>query len=1018
MNDYNFTFTAGEDTYDTSDFIDKLRREKENYAAFAQSQLNYDNEATKSLLQAIDNYGNMIGSTDKYRMSPMGLNTKMKIYGNAGPQLVRVENSRRGPNDVFYSDVDSVARYLINKTLNGVKKITPSSQPTVTDIPYKIGVTVESEAERKKREAEEAKRKKEEEEARKKKEEEEKNKPLENTFEKGSDELLYDSSPVILNGVALDPSEKSIMDATNKLITYQWMDPAMTQSRNARFEEFSKLSPEQHRLLWQQSLGIPDENYELWNQEQIRQGDAAAFYNSLYDYYNQGLNMFLQDPTKKPIGFDDIALARLMYGQTGLSQTDKASFNRNVHHVQRQDGSSYFILPGQLKEGMTNSPTVITLEQDPVSKKLTYKKRYIGTILDDMNSLSSYKNLIQGYLRELQGYQFSKSKAEKEKNGGTISKYQAGGGFADMSAYNMSQILGEQAIGDELGVAEELGVTPAQAHGRMRPVFASGSYAANPNDSMPGTDFGVLDDPLKLSAQDKARLASIALNLGSVVSNAAGFTPASAVSGLLGTLTQAGADFTDDNVTFGDAASNLGLGLVSDAMALVPGAGAASKAAKILKTAAPFMGLYGTVLTMSNMPNYAASLKRVYENGIHNATSEDILEAARGITAATGMLFSGKALLKNLKPKYKAADNKVALQVTKDGKTQDLIFEGDVAAKVKEASAAGKAQEALDNIYGKDFYKAEAAKAVSEAKKWWKPWDRNTSTKNVTKDVMVDKDGNISYIKGTGFEGDNTYKAIKAGDVLIGYDGKPLVHKKGSFKLDAAGNKIPKIDPKTGAPMKDKKGNPVYKTYSKDVPIKATEDTEVSGMPQTLPFKLDKHKITPAHATAKDLTEIESQITNINSKIAAEKTLAEAYKKQYQDLVLAADANPFDSGATLFLDGANKDKAAALDWANIQRRAKGLPDLTATLPNAALLEEIKNIQKEQTTSLLQGIKAKLDGIDTSIKLKINGKDFVIDSHPQVKALTPEEITNLLKLNKQGGVLDLKKCSKFIKKYGR
>lgn len=141
----------------------------------------------------------------------------------------------------------------------------------------------------------------------------------------------------------------------------------------------------------------------------------------------------------------------------------------------------------------------------------------------------------------------------------------------------------------------------------------------------------------ELSAQDRARLAAAALDIGSV---AASFVPGagtatSAALGVASTLTNLGADIADEGTSGWETAGNALYGLGMDAVGLIPGLGLTGKAAKIAKVLKPMSKWIKGSLQAYGIATSAKAFDKFLTNP-SDMSVEDWRDLAIGLKAVSG----------------------------------------------------------------------------------------------------------------------------------------------------------------------------------------------------------------------------------------------------------------------------------------------------------------------------------------------------------------------------------------------
>ena len=296
------------------------------------------------------------------------------------------------------------------------------------------------------------------------------------------------------------------------------------------------------------------------------------------------------------------------------------------------------------------------------------------------------------------------------------------------------------------------------------------------------------------TGSDIARLASVGMDLGSIVAAATGpetlgaGTLVSAGLGVGSTLTNFGADIADGENLW-NATKSAGTGLAMDALGLIPGAGAASKMGKIGKVLVRYvprlLAAYGAYEGYENMPYIVNSTKKLLTPGA-KMTVDDYRNITQGIGLVTGVVSAGARRSRGQKnasdfqttkqqndylrggKNWKLdgpgtrrinMDNEVALNFKdKNGKKVTKIFSGEDAEKIRNASSNKEINEVLSNYDLKDLT-LDTRKSLrphfqwirSESKKWQSPIHRGNVTAT-RYNIYKNGKGEV-YTNATGLQG-------------------------------------------------------------------------------------------------------------------------------------------------------------------------------------------------------------------------------------------------------------------------
>ena len=210
---------------------------------------------------------------------------------------------------------------------------------------------------------------------------------------------------------------------------------------------------------------------------------------------------------------------------------------------------------------------------------------------------------------------------------------------------------------------------------------------------------------------DIARLGGLAVDLGSLVTGMTGFTPASTITGLVGTGANFIADL-EDGFQWSDAgraAANLGLDVVS----LVPGLGIASSGSKVaknlIKWAPRLLAAWGTAEAYAPAK---ASLTKAINDGITSLTVEDLRNLSGGIAAITGVGVGAKNTYKSVQLRNQAKTGKHFVETNKG----EVKLSDSQLKELKSKKGLEEQNKYLKSIVGDDY---ELITKFGGA--WWNP---------------------------------------------------------------------------------------------------------------------------------------------------------------------------------------------------------------------------------------------------------------------------------------------------------
>lgn len=227
-----------------------------------------------------------------------------------------------------------------------------------------------------------------------------------------------------------------------------------------------------------------------------------------------------------------------------------------------------------------------------------------------------------------------------------------------------------------------------------------------------------------LTSIDKARMASIAVDLGSALASFTGVgSVAGGIGGLAGTALSTYADIKDDAVSKTDVIKNLALGLGLSAIGLIPVAGGAGKAISGITKAIKYIPKIllavsaGTIMLDDDVQKSLSKFSSLNLDGITNPTeffkknkitNDDLRNLTMAIGAAAGITRMGNNSIKkrivkrNVVPGETKTDYKIKVK-TPNGTTKDVQLTAEQYTAMKEASSsAEEATRLLRSIRGQE----------------------------------------------------------------------------------------------------------------------------------------------------------------------------------------------------------------------------------------------------------------------------------------------------------------------------
>lgn len=965
--------------------LQKLRQARNAVIPFASKNYNITEENKSDLLRAFDANIEAV-SQDGFQLNNAGNYNSVNYQGLAD------------------GNMDAIAHDLVTQVLNSIPLYKENEAPVVS---YKYNKTSSvpsqtTDDSKKSDGSQKSDDKTEGDDKTTKEEEKTEEKKIVNPYAIGKDEIIGDSYPVIL---LRQTGNKNLPELMNYIFNTSpvWN----TDSRDEKFvsnktdaankiyfNNFYTSTP----IPYLKSLGY-DRTNNLQNKEQWKEyfgeGDTFSvdrfwqnYLKALTQFKNMNpIDMVGANGAKKYLPFNDFAYMMMQRDGSQLADYQKYNFEFNgamindpLHTYQ------YYVLPGQITKDQENNPYFFVVTRDPTSNKLTYAKKSIGTIVQDIIKDSEYnkenssphflKNEVDSILSNLQSYKFKELKTSD-----SVPTHQMGGNVR----YPVNKEIDEGSLTNNniSGVTKkalEEKVPEYVAAARLRPINKE--------------KFSVQNYDAGFTNQDYARLAGAGFDLLSAGLN---FSTAGAVAapivGIAGTLANAGADFTDDAVSAWDASKQLGINLATDVISLIPGAGGATKTAKAIRTITKYAGAVGMLCAAAGLPEEAMAFRKLSSG--EDVTAEDLMKMARALTdianIASGVGTYRRKALKD--SEWAKSEDKIAVRVkNQDGQKQNLVFEGADAKAIKEAKNAEEYNQKIQEILGTSEFTVDVQKQWHRPEGSWLP--KPTGETSPLRDVMVRDNGEM-YIQG---------KPSK----------NPFKQETDSI-LDT--NKVGTTKKVNGKEVLDNTGKPV----------KYTAEEAGNFNPKIEGYLRSKNAKAFSAASLKKVQKT-SQIEDINENIKDVKKseIQDKYTKAYKEWKNKTNADYDKNVADIVKDSKESDIIEDIEKFREKRKA---PKYSATGKTKEqlikdLTKEIKmdsiNDLKESKAKLRDNFKTEAEKllktpVETSIF--INGKQYKITHSLDTNKISTDDILKELKIIKkqEGGNLDFKKLSKFVKR---
>lgn len=337
---------------------------------------------------------------------------------------------------------------------------------------------------------------------------------------------------------------------------------------------------------------------------------------------------------------------------------------------------------------------------DPITGEIRHA--FIGDLQDEWNQIKRRWQIDQGYLDPASQY-------TAYENGGVISM-QTGGGF-DIVQYVNSEL-------------EKRNKARAEANGKTEEQQEAADRIVGSKD-----DATIASPDAGFTATDTARLASIAMDIGSIF-----LTPIAGVAtGLASSITNFGADWAEDGLDWGDV-KNLGINVGFDLLGAIPvfgdAVGTGSKITKnLIKWAPRVMTGLAAFQGVKNFDGMMESWGKLTTKG-EKMTVQDWrnIQQSIGLVTGTTRAIRNKAAQNRAKQAARI-DDVVGVNVynKQTQKVEQILVDGDVAKNIRAAKGDKAKIEAelskLDDLKGK-FGEAGDFEVATQRGEWQNPWQK------------------------------------------------------------------------------------------------------------------------------------------------------------------------------------------------------------------------------------------------------------------------------------------------------
>ena len=415
-------------------------------------------------------------------------------------------------------------------------------------------------------------------------------------------------------------------------------------------------------------------------------------------------------------------------------------FILNDNRFSRQLADGRYYIPYYNEDGTSqDEQTNTVLIFDPTNN--TLKREFIGEVSDTWDDIKQQFSIAQGWTNAYDKY---------KKEGGVIKHLQFGGGV------NVNSIIKERLDNETAEQAKKSGKSVSEYEADSRRVGLPGDRAS---------DTAIND--AEFTDVEYARIGSAIADIGAIGLSAAGVVTAgvgtvgSAIAGLGSTGLNLYADLRDEGVSGWQAVKNLGLNLGMDIVGLIPGGGAASKGAKILKSIGKIVPKVMLALSatsaFANRKEIMDSLQKATSNPKDMNVGDwqnlaQALSLVSGASQVAGTAYNKRA--KNLQADFnrtqKVNDQIVVGVKDAQGNTRSVLFDGDDAKAIRAARDKGGKEGAqqINDILGKYentqgwSVQQETKSGLVKGDKWYKrKWEDTGEGALSVRDLSADADG-------------------------------------------------------------------------------------------------------------------------------------------------------------------------------------------------------------------------------------------------------------------------------------
>lgn len=683
------------------------------------------------------------------------------------------------------------------------------------------------------------------------------------------------------------------------------------------------------------------------------------------------------------------------------------------------DGKTYKYDPGTIDRSKNRFVAF-----DPESGEIRHA--FLGDIEEEKAAFLRKWRIDNGYANEADKYTISAAE-------GGILTMQTGGNF------NLAQAVNRDLEARNLAHAAETGNSPEVQKARDRVV-------SNGDDSFTSEDPMIMDQNTGFTGAERARLVSIAADIGSMFLDPITGTTVGMGSSLL----NFGADIADDGFQWSDV-GNLGISLGFDLLGAIPilgdAVGTGTKITRqLVKWAPRIMTGLAAWQGASNFGGMMESWRKLTsEDKDQKLTVQDWRNIAQSISLVTGATraIKNKAAQNSMKNKARV-DDMVGVNVRdkSTGEIKQILLDGDTAKRVRQAQ--GKKAD-IENILGEledfkgMFGENGSLEVNTKAGGLQKPWEKinnaDGSTSRQIRSVRSEGRADVSDVYDfsrvpQGYGESVGYKIPVVSDYLnkkhtqfAKWLNRPRTTENHTGAMTSAqiDENIAKLraDEGVDAEIENLKNAMAARTarqgeISQELSVSKNKLQDIQnkliGAPDAATLETDKIRlnqdITNTDAAITTREQLIKQAEKDLSKLLNKRRVAKKNKRAHQQAIRSARARVQGHRNVLTgLQSTRQQNITAVDLINKQLQAHSeLPGIQAEV------NRLNGIKSRLTPSTHTNAYARLQQLLNDFQINhsnIGGRDINWD---MAEILTKAGITNAFE---QGGTINRNKISKFL-----